>query len=164
MDMSKLLTVLPLLVAVGAAIIVAQVFAPLLGGVFGLKATAVAGFLAPLGTLKVGILNTLLAPTGLTLCNIGPPLAQASGREAASGFDFDQDKIDMVANMMYNAIKSKSLAMMTRLLKQLPDSIYKKHFISFHPELSLISPFFQTTQNKLVRAVKPSPISLDPPG
>ena len=113
MDMSKLLTVLPLLVAVGAAIIVAQVFAPLLGGVFGLKATAVAGFLAPLGTLKVGILNTLLAPTGLTLCNIGPPLAQASGREAASGFDFDQDKIDMVANMMYNAIKSKPLAIMT---------------------------------------------------
>ena len=37
------------------------------------------------------------------------PLTINNGREAASGFDFDQDKIDLVANMMYNAIKSKSL-------------------------------------------------------
>ena len=109
MDMSKLLAVLPLLVAVGAAILVAQIFAPLLGGLFGLKAASIAGFVAPLGNLKVGLLNALLAPTGLAICNTTPVLAIHPGRESASGFEFDQDKVDLVANMMYNAIKSKSL-------------------------------------------------------
>ena len=112
MDMSKLLAVLPLLVAVGAAILVAQIFAPLLGGLFGLKAATIAGFVAPLGNLKVGLLNVLLAPTGLAICNTNP-LAIHPGRESASGFEFDQDKVDLVANMMYNAIKSKSLAIPT---------------------------------------------------
>ena len=137
MDMSKLITVLPLLVAVGAAILVAQIFAPLLGGLFGLKAATFAGFLAPLGTLKVGLLNVLLAPTGLAICNIGPPLAINQGREAASGFQFDQDKVDLVANMMYNAIKSKSHpSSNSHLLKTIPLSIYRDHFTL--PHLSLL--------------------------
>ena len=95
--------------AVGAAILMAQIFGPLLGGLFGLKAAWVGGFLAPLGNLKVQLINVLLAPTGLVICNAGPPLSPFVGREAPSGFEFDQDKIDLVANMMYNAIKSKSL-------------------------------------------------------
>jgi len=106
MDMSRLAALLPILVAIGAAILVAQIFGPLLGGLFGLKAAGIAGFLAPLGALKVSLINILLAPTGLIICNTGPPLAPAVGREAASGFEFDQDKIDLVANMMYNAIRN----------------------------------------------------------
>ena len=109
MDMNQLLTIFPILVAVGAAILMAQIFGPLLGGLFGLKAAWLGGFLAPIGNLKVGLINVLLAPTGLVICNAGPPLSPFVGREAPSGFEFDQDKIDLVANMMYNAIKSKSL-------------------------------------------------------
>ena len=122
MDMSQLLTVLPLLVAVGAAILMAQIFGPLLGGLFGLKAAWLTGFLAPIGNLKVGLINYLLAPTGLIICNSGPPLTPAGGREAPSGFEFDQDKIDLVANMMYNAIKSKSLPIYEETLLTIPTS------------------------------------------
>ena len=122
MDMSRLAALLPILVAIGAAILVAQIFGPLLGGLFGLKAAGIAGFLAPLGALKVSLINILLAPTGLIICNTGPPLAPAVGREAASGFEFDQDKIDLVANMMYNAIRSKSLPMHKETLPAIPTS------------------------------------------
>ena len=122
MDMSRLAALLPILVAIGAAILVAQIFAPLLGGLFGLKAAGIAGFLAPLGALKVSLINILLAPTGLIICNTGPPLAPAVGREAASGFEFDQDNIDLVANMMYNAIRSKSLPIYEETLLAIPTS------------------------------------------
>merc|ERR1711962_1228158 len=85
-DLSKILELLPLFLAVFAAIIVAQLFAPLLG---------------PLGAAKINLINFVLAPLGLAVCTTGPPLAIAGrsfdGRDLASEFSMNPDVVDNVA-------------------------------------------------------------------
>merc|ERR1712020_74391 len=104
-DLSKILELLPLFLAVLAAIIVAQLFAPLLGVLFGAKVGLLAGVLGPLGSIKIGAINAILAPFGLSLCTVGPPLAQA-GRSSASGFELNQDVLDNAATFLYKAIQN----------------------------------------------------------
>lgn len=110
-DLSKILELLPLFLAVFAAIIVAQLFAPLLGMLFGAKLNLANGLLAPLGTAKIGLINSVLAPFNLALCTIAP-LAIAGGagpgRSSSEGFTLDAntDMVDVVAKMAYNGISA----------------------------------------------------------
>jgi len=105
-DLSKILELLPLFLAVFAAIIVAQLFAPLLGVLFNAKVGLLGGVLGPLGGIKIGAINAILAPFGLTLCNVGPPLTQAmGGRSSASGFNLNKDLVDNAANFLYKAFQ-----------------------------------------------------------
>merc|ERR1711981_1000504 len=102
-DLSKILELLPLFLAVFAAIIVAQLFAPLLGVLFNAKVGLLGGVLGPLGGIEI---NAILAPFGLTLCNVGPPLTQATGgRSSASGFNLNKDLVDNAANFLYKAFQ-----------------------------------------------------------
>jgi len=106
-DLSKILELLPLFLAVFAAIIVAQLFAPLLGVLFGAKVGLLAGVLGPLSGIKITAINAILAPFGLSLCNVGPPLAVATGgRSSASGFELNQDVLDNAATFLYKAIQN----------------------------------------------------------
>jgi hypothetical protein len=110
-DLSKILELLPLFLAVFAAIIVAQLFAPLLGVLFSAKVGLLGGVLGPLGGIKIGAINAILAPFGLSLCNVGPPVALATGRRAkssASGFELNKDMVDNAANFLYKAISEYS--------------------------------------------------------
>ena len=111
-DLSKILELLPLFLAVFAAIIVAQLFAPLLGMLFGAKINLASGLLAPLGDAKIGLINGVLAPFNLALCTI-TPLAVAAGRSTVArslseGFTMnaDTDMVDIVAKMAYNGISA----------------------------------------------------------
>merc|ERR1711981_866056 len=101
-DLSKILELLPLFLAVFAAIIVA----PLLGVLFNAKVGLLGGVLGPLGGIKINAINAILAPFGLTLCNVGPPLTQATGgRSSASGFNLNKDLVDNAANFLYKAFQ-----------------------------------------------------------
>lgn len=108
-DLSKILELLPLFLAVFAAIIVAQLFAPLLGMLFGAKLNLANGLLAPLGSAKIGLINGVLAPFNLAICTINP-LAVAprsiDARSLSEGFTMNanHDMVDVVAKMAYNGI------------------------------------------------------------
>merc|ERR1711994_1160776 len=110
--LATLAPLFPILIAVGAAIVISMIFSPILAGLFGLKFAAFLGFINPVGNFKLSLVNILLSPFGLTLANVGPPLntnqpfAPFGGRDADSGFPLDQEKIDMVTDLLYNAIRS----------------------------------------------------------
>merc|ERR1712203_477755 len=78
LDLSKILELLPLFLAVFAAIIVAQLFAPLLGVLFN--------------------------PFGLQLCTTATPPVAFTGRSSASGFSLNKDMVDTAANLLYEAV------------------------------------------------------------
>merc|ERR1712106_1107341 len=116
-DLGGLTELLPLFLAVFAAIIVAQLFAPLLGVLFGAKVGLLGGLFAPLGNVKIDILNQILSPFNLVLAAFpvggtaaaGPlTVAGTNGRSFASGFSANPETIDMVSNMLYSAIKNYS--------------------------------------------------------
>jgi len=103
-DLSKITELLPLFLAVFAAIIVAQLFAPLLGMLFGAKLDLASGILAPLSTAKIDVINAILNPFDLVLGNVGTCTA-ATGRASTSGFSMKSDNVIsmlMKANEMYN--------------------------------------------------------------
>ena len=106
-NLDKILELVPFFLAVFAAIIIAQLFAPLLGLLFNAKV----GLLAPFGNAKIDLINLVLAPLNLALCNIGPPLAVAgtagAGREAASGFFLNPETIDAATKLFTSAMESK---------------------------------------------------------
>jgi hypothetical protein len=106
---------LPLFLAVFAAIIVAQLFAPLLGLIFNAKVGLLGGIFAPFGSLKIGIINQILAPFNLVLANFpaggtaaAGPLTVAGGRSLSRGFNANPETVDLVTNMLYSAIKNYS--------------------------------------------------------
>jgi hypothetical protein len=110
-DLSKILELLPLFLAVFAAIIVAQLFAPLIGVLFGLKLNLATGLLGPLGLAKVGLINAVLAPFNLALCNLNPLAVagrSAEGKDMPSGFELNPDVVDSVAKMLYKAVQEYS--------------------------------------------------------
>ena len=110
-DLSKILELLPLFLAVFAAIIVAQLFAPLLGVLFNAKVGLLGGVLGPLGGIKIGAINAILAPFNLALCTLpavaGGALTLARGRSSASGFDLNKDLVDNAANFLYKAFQGE---------------------------------------------------------
>lgn len=106
-NLDKILELLPFFLAVFAAIIVAQLLAPLIGVLFSAKV----GLLAPLAGAKLDLINAVLGPFGLAICNIGPPLTVAgnAGRSNdASGFSLNPELVDLITGKLYQAIESYS--------------------------------------------------------
>jgi len=121
-DLSKIGEILPLFLAVFAAIILAQLLSPLiglifkpilllLGGLFGLTA----GKVGLLGGVKLGLLNAIMAQFNLQICTTDdPPVALTArsfdeGKEnSASGFSLNPDIIDSVARLLQDALENYS--------------------------------------------------------
>ena len=114
---AKLGELIPLFLVVFAAIILAQLLAPLLLGLLG----AVVGILPMALNLKAPIVNLILAPFGLQLCTPaatagGTPTAFPAARGFSSrslkdavtafGYDVSEDKIDILADFVNNAMDS----------------------------------------------------------
>ena len=112
---AKLGELIPLFLVVFAAIILAQLLAPLLLGLLG----AVVGILPMALNLKAPIVNLILAPFGLQLCTPaaaagGTPTAFPRGFSSRSlkdavtafGYDVSEDKIDILADFVNNAMDS----------------------------------------------------------
>ena len=68
-DLSKLLELLPLFIAVFAAIILAQLLAPLFMVLFDAKVGLLAGIINPFGQAKLDIINAIIVPLGYRLTN-----------------------------------------------------------------------------------------------
>ena len=110
-DLSALMQFVPLFLAVFAAIIVSQLFAPLLGILFGAKFNLFSTAFGPILNFKTGLLNTALLPFNLALCDIsGAAPVVSTGRTLGEEFTLNTntDNIDLVANMLYKAIESKA--------------------------------------------------------
>merc|ERR1712111_132550 len=88
-DLSKLTELLPLFIAVFAAIIGAKV--GLLGGIF-----------SPLGQAKFDVINAILAPFNLVLGNVGTCTAATFGGRSID--DIGVVEMIDIANNMYNAL------------------------------------------------------------
>jgi len=98
-DLSSLEELLPLFVAVLGAIILAKLLAPFLVQLFVLIAS-----LAPMGLeLKAPIVNALLLPFGLTLCNpAGPTQFPAPGRAFGEAFGLPEGILDDIMATISN--------------------------------------------------------------
>lgn len=108
-DISKLVDFLPLVLSILAAVVVAQIFSPLLGVLFGAKLDIFNSVFAPVGNVKIDLINAVLQPFSLALCNIGaavPVVAGNNGRSLQTAFNVNPDTVDLVANMVYSAMKS----------------------------------------------------------
>merc|ERR1711878_114745 len=68
-DLSKILDLLPLFIAVFAAIILAQLIAPLFGVLFNAKVGLLGGIINPFGQAKIDLINMVLVPLGYQICN-----------------------------------------------------------------------------------------------
>jgi len=104
---SKLEELLPLFIAVFAAIILAQLLAPLLLQLL----TLVVGILPMALTIKAPIINALLSPFALQLCNIdGTPFAGRSlTSDSVRSFvpeGFSEDKLNILTKFAQDAIAS----------------------------------------------------------
>ena len=105
-NLDKILELVPFFLAVFAAIIVAQLFAPLLGVLFDAKV----GLLAPFGNAKIDLINAILTPFNLSLCSVaadGTLSVAGTGREFSSGFNLSPAVVDTVANLVFSALESK---------------------------------------------------------
>jgi len=120
---STLTSLLPLFLAVFAALIVAQLFAPLLLALFGAKTGFLGMLLAPLGNIKIDLINTFLAPFNLVIASFAGSATAAAAVAAntlavagtngrsfseAKGFAASPETVDLVTNMLYKAIKEYS--------------------------------------------------------
>lgn len=102
-NLDKIIELVPFFLAVFAAIIIAQLFAPLLGVLFDAKV----GLLAPFGNAKIDLFNAILTPFNLSLCTI-TPLAVAGGRNAdfRSFSNFDAESVMSLLSQAYEAYSS----------------------------------------------------------
>lgn len=103
-NLDKLITLIPFFLAVFAAIIIAQIFAPLIGMLFDAKV----GLLAPFGAGKIDVINSILGNFNLALCNITPVLAVAEGREFANGFNLNPELVSLLSTQVYKAFENYS--------------------------------------------------------
>merc|ERR1712156_829510 len=55
--LATLAPLFPILIAVGAAIVISMIFSPILAGLFGLKFAAFLGFINPVGNFKLSLVN-----------------------------------------------------------------------------------------------------------
>ena len=111
---AKLGELIPLFLVVFAAIILAQLLAPLLLSLLGI----VVGILPMALSIKAPIVNLILNPFGLQLCTTAAvPVAfprsidtSRSLKEAVTSFGFDvsEDKINIVADFVNQAMESFS--------------------------------------------------------
>lgn len=106
-DLSKITELLPLFLAVFAAIIVAQLFAAPLAMLFGAKLSLASGILAPLTTAKIDLINLILNPFSLVLGNVGTctPAGSGPGRSLENDWNMSPDSVlsmIMKANEIYS--------------------------------------------------------------
>jgi hypothetical protein len=114
-DLSTLSYLIPLFLVVLVAIIVAAFLAPFLAQL----AIIGVGILPMALSVKAPIINAILLPFGLTLCNRGPPVTAFTGatppiigRALADtfGFDLSEDQIAVITDMAaaaYDNLTSK---------------------------------------------------------
>jgi len=99
-DLSKITELLPLFIAVFAAIIVAQLVAPIFSMLFGAKVNFLGGILSPLGQAKVDLINVFLQPFDLTIADCTPTGSNPCTNRAVnvgSGRSFgDYDVLEMI--------------------------------------------------------------------
>merc|ERR1712079_343916 len=102
----KLEELLPLFIAVFAAIILAQLLAPLLLQLL----TLVVGILPMALSIKAPIINALLAPFSLQLCNLdGTPFPRSFDSETFRSFmpeGISEDKLNIITKFAEEAIAS----------------------------------------------------------
>jgi len=103
---AKLEELLPLFIAVFAAIILAQLLAPLLLQLL----TLVVGILPMALSIKAPIINALLAPFSLQLCNTdGTPFPRSFSSESFRSFlpeGISEDKLNIMTKFAQDALQS----------------------------------------------------------
>jgi len=103
-SLEKLIELIPFFLAVLAAIIIAQIIAPLIALLFNAKL----GLLAPLGNAKIGLINSVLSPFGLALCTTVPlAIAGANGREFAAEYGLNPEMVEMITNGLAKAYEGE---------------------------------------------------------
>ena len=103
-SLDRIIELIPFFLAVLAAIIIAQIIAPLIALLFNAKV----GLLAPLGNAKIGLINSVLSPFGLALCTTNPlAIAGANGREFAAEYGLNPELVDFVTNSIAQAYEGK---------------------------------------------------------
>jgi hypothetical protein len=103
-SLEKLIELIPFFLAVLAAIIIAQIIAPLIALLFNAKL----GLLAPLGNAKLGLINSILAPFGLAICTTNPlAIAGAPGREFAAEYGLNPELMELITNGLAKAYAGK---------------------------------------------------------
>jgi len=115
LDLSSLSYLIPLFLIVLLAIIVAAFIAPFIAQL----AVIGVGILPMALSIKAPIVNAILLPFGLTLCNRGPPVtaftgATTTGRELADSFglSLSEDQLSVItdlASAAFDTVKSKQL-------------------------------------------------------
>ena len=119
LDLSKLGELIPLFLVVFAAIILAQMFSPLLTGILAL----LTGILPMALDIKAPIINALLMPFGLQLCDTaGNPFPGRAFQDSARsmGFDLSDDQIAIVtdfAERLADSVTSKYYLQSTTLFQ-----------------------------------------------
>ena len=105
---------LPLFLVALAAVVVAQmIFLPLIAPL--LDPTNLGPVLAPVGSLKIDIVNILLAPFGLALCTLAPTVEIASGRSLkerpAEGFTTNAGPhlVENIAQALHSALEGEGI-------------------------------------------------------
>jgi hypothetical protein len=115
LDLSSLSYLIPLFLIVLLAIIVAAFIAPFIAQL----AVIGVGILPMALSIKAPIVNAILLPFGLTLCNRGPPVTAftgvtTTGRELADSFglSLSEDQLSVItdlASAAFDTVKSKQL-------------------------------------------------------
>jgi len=101
LDLSKLGELIPLFLVVFAAIILAQMFSPLLTGILALFT----GILPMALSVKAPIINAILNPLGLQLCDLAtPPMPVGRSFDSISetarlmGYDVSDDQLHIITD------------------------------------------------------------------
>jgi hypothetical protein len=110
-DLSKIVAFAPAIMAILGSLVISQLFAPIIGGLFGQNiAGLISGIFSPVTTTKINLINSFLGLFNLALCDISTPNNPqvANGRSSATGFAMDSSNIDVIADMLYRAIDNYS--------------------------------------------------------
>jgi len=137
---AKLEELLPLFIAVFAAIILAQLLAPLLLQLL----TLVVGILPMALSIKAPIINALLAPFQLQLCNIdGTAFPRSFSSETVRSFlpeGISEDKINILTKFAEDALESiSSKSNIFNFLFRVGIETRKSHYLTDHRTFSSTS-------------------------
>lgn len=107
-DLSKISELLPLFLAVFAAIIVAQLFAPLIGMIFGAKVGLATTIFTPFRGILVGLIQALLRPFNLALCDLDAAgmVTGIKVRSFGAKSFANDDMLDAMSTMILNAVSA----------------------------------------------------------
>lgn len=107
-DLSSLTEVLPLFLAVFAAIILTSILSPIIMAILGaFMIPDLSGILGGFGNAKICLINAILAPLGLQICNTdATPMSACDSKKRSleTAYGLNPDLVDSMATLMYNAI------------------------------------------------------------